>query len=428
MEFHPIANLFPMMTGEEYEKLKADIAENGQIEPIWIHPDGRILDGRNRYMACCDLGIAPKTRQWNGQGSAVAFVVSLNIHRRHLSASQRAVISLDVLPMLEEEAAERRRATQNNSAAADKEIIPDQVGQARDQAAALFQTNGRYVQDVKSIKEKAPDLLDDVRGGSLSIPYAMRKLGERQAQERAQERRNAPAPPKPNTPRLIVGCADKLDLPDESVDVIITSPPYNLNHEEWPMGGHGRIRRDDGIGYNDDMDDAQYVTWQLMVLTELYRVAKPGASLFYNHKTRTKDGALWHPMTWLSRVYGWTIRQEIIWDREVTHNHSATLFWPIDERVYWLTKGKPTLYSGPIGMPTVWRFHGPAPNTWHPAPFANELPRRCLQAIGGQGLTVLDPFAGSCTTLAVAMAMGHEAIGVDISADYLERARQEHEW
>ena len=101
LEFHPAANLFHMLTGDEYEQLKADIAANGQLEPIWIHPDGRILDGRNRYMACCDLGIEPKVRQWNGGGSAVGFVVSLNIHRRHLTASQRAAIALDVLPMLE---------------------------------------------------------------------------------------------------------------------------------------------------------------------------------------------------------------------------------------------------------------------------------------------------------------------------------------
>ena len=79
-------------------------------------------------------------------------------------------------------------------------------------------------------------------------------------------------------------------------------------------------------------------------------------------------------------------------------------------------------------MPTVWRFHGPAPNTWHPAPFAAELPRRCLQAIGGKGLVVLDPFAGSCTTLKAALDLGHEAIGVDRCGDYLARARVAYGW
>lgn len=179
LEFHPAANLFPMLTGDEYQQLKADIATNGQLEPIWIHPDGRILDGRNRYMACCDLGIAPKTRQWNGQGSAVGFVVSLNIHRRHLTASQRAAISLDVLPMLEDEARERQGARTDIV-----EIIPpSNNGKARDQAAALFQTNGRYVQEAKNIRHDAPDLYEAVKTGELTIPQAKHELQERKRDE-----------------------------------------------------------------------------------------------------------------------------------------------------------------------------------------------------------------------------------------------------
>lgn len=166
----------------------------------------------------------------------------------------------------------------------------------------------------------------------------------------------------------------------------------------------------------------------MAVLEELYRVARPGASLFYNHKTRTREGVLLHPLTWLARVKGWTLRQEIVWDREVTHNHAATLFWPVDERIYWLTKGRPSLYGASVGMPSVWRFHGPQPYTWHPAPFPEELPRRCLLAIGGKGLVVLDPFAGSCTTVKGAAEMGHEAIGVEQKAEYLARAREEYGW
>lgn len=425
--FHPIADMFPLLTGEEYENLKADIAANGLREPIWLHPDGHILDGRNRYRACRDLGLEPPTRLWNGKGSAVAFVVSLNLHRRHLNTSQRATIALDVLPMLEEEAKTRRRATQNNYSAPDLEIIPDQAGNAREHAAALFQTNGRYVQDAKKIADAAPDLLHDVRAGTLSIPYAMRKLGERMTRARVSKL-SPGAPANATIPRLIVGKATALELADESVDVIITSPPYNLSHEKWPMGGHGRTHRPNGIGYDDNMSDEAYQAWQLEVMDELYRVARPGASLFYNHKPRTRDGALIHPLAWLLKARGWILRQEIIWDRGATHNHSATLFWPIDERVFWLTKGKPSLSKAPIGMPTVWRIHGPAPFTWHPAPFPEEIPRRCLQAVGRPGITVLDPFAGSCTTLRVAVAMGYQAIGVDHEASYLDRARALYGW
>lgn len=427
-EFHEAAGLFPMLTGAEYDALKADIAANGQLEPIWLHPDGRILDGRNRYCACCDLGLEPRFRTWEGEGSAVDFVVSLNLHRRHLTPGQKAMVAADILPLKEAEARERMLAAQNNQAA--KEIIPEQVvrGQARDQAGALVGVNGRYVSEAKRIEMAAPDLAADIRAGKKNIPWARRVLAERESQERAAARREErPAGLAETRIRLMVGDAAALELADESVDVIITSPPYNLGDDDWPMGGHERVERQ-GIGYEDALGDEAYQAWQVAVLGELFRVARPGASLFYNHKTRTRDGELWHPMEWLRRVEGWTLRQEIVWDREVTHNHSATLFWPVDERIYWLTKGKPALYGGSIGMASVWRFHGPQPYTWHPAPFPEELPRRCLQSIGGQGLVVLDPFAGSCTTVKVAAELGHEGIGVDRCQAYLDRAREAYGW
>lgn len=81
------------MQDAEYETFRADIAEHGLREPIWLHADGSIIDGRNRYRACIELGIEPAFETWNGNGSLVAFVVSLNLHRRHLTESQRAMVA-----------------------------------------------------------------------------------------------------------------------------------------------------------------------------------------------------------------------------------------------------------------------------------------------------------------------------------------------
>lgn len=232
--------------------------------------------------------------------------------------------------------------------------------------------------------------------------------------------------------RLYVARAETIPLDDMTVDVIVTSPPYNLGDDTWPMGGRGNAPRD-GIGYvahSDDMPQDEYEQWQIEVLRELYRVAKPGASLFYNHKARTVGGRVVHPMQWLMLPDNpWTLRQEVIWDRKSTHNHNATLFWPIDERIYWMTKGAPVLRSNSIGQPTVWQEFGPIADTWHPAPFTDKLPRMLLEAVGVDGETVvLDPFAGSCTTVRVALELGCEAIGVDVSREYLERACIENGW
>lgn len=249
----------------------------------------------------------------------------------------------------------------------------------------------------------------------------------------AERKRQEAERPRELPYRFIVGRAESVPLiADQSVDVIITSPPYNLGQEEWPMGGAGRTSRA-GMGYNkhsDAMPQADYERWQVDVLREMYRVAKPGASFFYNHKVRTNDGRMIHPMQWLlSPDNPWTLRQEIIWNRKSTHNHSATLFWPIDERIYWMTKGQPALRVDSIGLPTIWEEFGPVANTWHPAPFTDKLPRMLLEAIGVDAETVvLDPFMGSGTTLKVALAMGCQAWGVDVSSEYIDEAVAREGW
>ena len=236
-------------------------------------------------------------------------------------------------------------------------------------------------------------------------------------------------PPNPK-PQLFVGRAENLKfLENESVDIIITSPPYNLGQEKWPMGGNGRTPRDAGIGYSefeDAMTEPEYQSWQVKCLIEFYRVAKTGASLFYNHKVRQREGEVIHPMEWIKGKSDWLLRQEIIWDRLSTHNHSSTLFWPQDERIYWLTKGKPNLQEKSIGLPSVWREFGPIakPAGGHPAPFTPALPKMVLQAVGKPGDVVLDPFGGSMTTCLIASSMGYKSIGVDLAEDYVKKAAE----
>ena len=89
-ELHPLCTLFPRMSGAEFEALKFDISTNGLNQPIVIH-NGMILDGGNRYRACLDLGIEPLITAFDGS-SVVAFVLSANLHRRHMSAGQQAAI------------------------------------------------------------------------------------------------------------------------------------------------------------------------------------------------------------------------------------------------------------------------------------------------------------------------------------------------
>lgn len=246
-QFHEVANIFPLMQGDEFDALKADIAKNGQREPIWLHTDGSIIDGRNRYRACMDLDIQPVFRTWDGNGSLVAFVVSLNLHRRHLTSGQRAVIALDILPMLEEEAKERQgKRTDLQPVGPDlfggtsvKKLT--EVKRVDSEAAQIMGTNRQYVQDAKRIAKDAPDLLDKVRSGETNIISAKREIKERKREDRRQE--NAAKAASTQSP-LEVGA---------KFATILIDPPWDWG-DEGDVNQMGRAKPDYGTMSIDDLE------------------------------------------------------------------------------------------------------------------------------------------------------------------------------
>ena len=90
MKFHPIADIFPMIEGPDFDALVSDIKANGLLQPIELYEE-KILDGRNRWKACKAAGVEPKTKEYRG-GDPLGHVLSLNLTRRHLSESQRAMV------------------------------------------------------------------------------------------------------------------------------------------------------------------------------------------------------------------------------------------------------------------------------------------------------------------------------------------------
>lgn len=131
-KYHETASLFPLMQGADFEKLKADIVENGLLEAICVHPNGSIIDGRNRHRACIETETHPRFRTWDGQGSLVSFVVSMNLHRRHLTSSQMAVVALDIQKRLKEESKNDRKTAAKQ--AADERWTRERLGKELFQA------------------------------------------------------------------------------------------------------------------------------------------------------------------------------------------------------------------------------------------------------------------------------------------------------
>jgi hypothetical protein len=189
LKYHPAADLFPLMQGEEYEAFREDIGKRGPRESIVLY-DGMILDGRNRHRVCIDLGIKPRFRKWDGPGSPLEYVISANWARRQLTSSQRAAIAVDVEARLAADTKGRRKR-------AATEIFPAEPGEARELAARLCGTNPHYVTDLKKIKDKAPDLFEQVRNGELTVPQAQQRLDKRRGKTK-------PERPKGKTKRWTV--------------------------------------------------------------------------------------------------------------------------------------------------------------------------------------------------------------------------------
>jgi len=227
--------------------------------------------------------------------------------------------------------------------------------------------------------------------------------------------------------RLILGdtLTELRKLPDDIVDVGVTSPPYNKQekHKGW------LVKNVVYDAYKDAVPEAEYQQNQVDALNEIYRITAPGGSFFYNHKIRWERGEMFHPMDWLRRTH-WTVKQEIIWDRVLAANIRGWRFWQVDERVYWLYKpvgshliGK-ELKSVDAKLTSIWRGVPEGKNP-HPAPFPLWLPARVIIAILGADNpgVVLDPYVGSGTTAVAAKLLGHRYIGIDRSEAYIQMAQ-----
>ncbi len=227
-EYHEIANIFPMMQDDEYERLKDDIAINGQLEPIVLY-EGKVLDGRNRYKALCDIGLKTDFEEYQGD-QPLSYVISKNLHRRHLTASQRAIMATDIKPLLEVEA-KKRQATSLPGVYGGKPLVESfpqavETGKSRDQAGDLFGVSGRYVSEAENIKEKEPELAEKVRSGDMTIAEAKKKA---QKAEREKERHKLAESAKslPADERWNVSEGDINNYQaGKQFDFIITDPPY----------------------------------------------------------------------------------------------------------------------------------------------------------------------------------------------------------
>lgn len=226
-----------------------------------------------------------------------------------------------------------------------------------------------------------------------------------------------------------VHCMDCINLmaqlPEKSVSVVVTSPPYNLKNSTGNGMKDGRGGKWSNAalinGYathSDDMPYPLYVEWQRQCLQGMMRVLKDDGAIFYNHKWRVQDGLIQDRS---DIVAGFPVRQIIIWKRKGGINFNAGYFLPTYEVIYLIAKPDFKLAPKANAQGDVWEIPQARDNE-HPAPFPIELAQRCIAAtLGG---VVLDPFMGSGTTALAAEILNREWIGAEISESYCKIAKQ----
>jgi hypothetical protein len=396
MQSHPAANAFPMLTDERHAALVADIRANGLRVPIVLQ-DGMILDGRNRYKACQELGITPETTEYTG--NPWAYVWSLNGTRRDLTDAQRAAIWLKIEAQSAEykarEAArraeiaaeanrKRAEAMYGNKNAAEEKTVIVQKEQAlfrapsREAAAAEAHVHQSTLAKVQALPD---DLREAVADGKKTLSDAIReKQRERKAETLASARAEITDSMREDLSSVCdirnCTCAE-LFASGIRPDAVITDPPYPREF--------------------------------LPVFTELAEGCKrAGVPL-----VAVMSGQSYLPEVYARMCehleYRWTIAY-------LTPGGQAVQQWQAKVNTAWkpvLLFGEAIEWFGDVAKSNPndndKRYHG-----WGQSESGmSDL----IERLTKPGQLVCDPFLGGGTTALAALALGRKFIGCDIDED-----------
>lgn len=225
-------------------------------------------------------------------------------------------------------------------------------------------------------------------------------------------------------------------FPDESINLIVTSPPYNkgfwsknrnmnngfksFNHKNSTTIKTKSRRIEYGI-YDDKVNPEEYANNQKEVIKECLRVLKKDGSLFYNHIDILSEHQTKHP----SWVYDFPVKQVIIWNRKNTPKLDKSYFFPITEYIFWIQKNnnsrtkfdrKKSIFNS-----NVWEINPDVKNKF-PAPFPEELVKNCILTTTDKKDIVLDCYSGSGTTALVCVKTNRNYIGIEINPKFIEEA------
>ncbi len=219
---HAVCEMFPLMTGADFNALVEDIRANGLREAITLH-EGQIVDGRNRALACAAAGVEPRFEPWDRRGSLVEFVISKNLRRRHLSYDQRVGLAVKLRGMLAEEASKRvgGRPGKGKPTPKSEEVS----GESAAEAAKLLDVGRTAVMEVAAEQKHDPVVADKLIARKTTVA-AVRK--------QALQRKTGAwfVPPAELDPDMVMITDDCAVV---SCQAVITEPPVVDDEGQWDV-------------------------------------------------------------------------------------------------------------------------------------------------------------------------------------------------
>lgn len=379
MQYHPYANLFPMMPDAELAYIVEDMKANGYDPsmPV-ITYEGQILDGRNRFKAADMAGVEPSFVEYQGD-DALAYVIRHNLHRRHLDVGQKAAI-VDEIAIL------KRGRNWNNSAIMQNKITVEQ-------AANQIGVSARTVHEYREVKREAPELAEKVKHGEIKLSEAKKEI-KKQKKEAQVELAKAtdaiqnkeveidiqPGWYKVGNQFLFYGDNTSEEfiskLPQSSF--AFADPPYNAGVDDW---------------------DSDYV-WQLDYLQDKADIVAvtPGGWNAFNFYKESNMNYIWEMFCWINNGmthgrcgFANVIKTSIFGNKKPKISQD---FWQISIK---LNEGNDTKHKG--RKPYEFMIH-------------------LLNMFSKEGDTIIDPFGGSGTTLVLCEQMNRVSYNAEINKEY----------
>lgn len=434
---HPAAEVFPLLSDDELQKLADDIKERGQDEPITVWGTKNILvDGRNREAACRMAGVNPTVneREFKDDADVARFVVSANVRRRHMNASQLAMAGARLEPFYAAAAKEnkggRPRKPEANLPQVSRGATVARADQSRDDAANDVGVSPRLVQDAKTVQAKAaPEVVKAVDAGTMAVSAAAKlaslplddqravvakiQAGEaknaQQAMRRIEEEKRVAVAPsdRPDAQILVGDCIEHLGaMAAGSVHCVATDPPYGIDVHNTRRGAA-------------DYADGWEYTAELLQLTcaALERVCTSDAHLYffagYTHA---------HDVKRILAEHFDVQDNPIIW---VKGNHTMCDFsqwYPNKHEYIWFAKQRGSRRKLARCIPDVIECSAERSST-HSAEKPTLLLRTLIENSTVAGEHVLDPFAGSGSTGVAALALARAFTGIELEEKWAGVAR-----